>query len=105
MGKSVASTVVQISFRAGIAPKDLSRLEDILTDVLEALVHADAKHPPMDGIDEGFGTLECEVVELHRELRRRNPSDADTRKENLQASAMTLKMLRDCYDEEGKVVR
>jgi hypothetical protein len=84
---------------------ETKRLEGLFTDVLQALIHADGKHPPMDGIDEGYGTLRCEVAELKREIDRRRPSDADTRKENLHAAAMTIKLLRDCYTPAGEVIR
>lgn len=100
------STMIQISTQAGQSPKDQQRLEAILEDVLaELLLHADEKHPPMDGIEEGYCTIKAEIAELKREMRRSTTNHADARAEAIQVAAMGIKMLRDCFTAEGEMIR
>lgn len=89
----------------GYSEDQLAQMEDIITEVIAELQRADAKHPPMDGIDEGYGTLRVEVAELKRELGRRNKNDQETWKEAVQVAAMGLKLLRDCFTKKREVIR
>jgi nitrous oxide reductase len=101
-----AGRVVTVAPIEGLAEWQTKRIEAILDDVVRELVfNAMKKHPTMDGIDEGYGTMRCEVAELKREIDRRTPSDSETRKENVQVAATAIRMLNDCYDNEGKVIR
>ena len=95
-------TIVQVSCASGWKYKDLSVLEDILSDVLQELARADAKHPPMAEPVEGLYTLRCEVMELAREIHRANKNPVDTRRESIQVAAMALKFLRDCCPQTVK---
>lgn len=74
----------------------MNMLGEIVYDVLEELSRADAKHGPMAEPVEGLYTLRCEVMELAREVHRKNQDPAAMRKEALQCTAMALKFLRDC---------
>lgn len=100
------TNMVQISTQAGLTQKAQQRLEAILEDVLaELLLNADQKHPPMDGIEEGFITIEAEMKELKREMRRRTTNHGAARAEMVQSAAMNIKALRDCFTEEGEMIR
>lgn len=69
---------------------------DLLKEVLSELSRADAKHGRMAEMVEGRDTLKCEVMELEREINRKNHDPAAMRKEAVQVAAMAIKFLRDC---------
>lgn len=71
---------------------------DIYHEINLELDRADRKHPPMAEMVEGLYTLKCEVMELEREVIRRNFDPSAMKKEAIQVAAMAIKFLRDCVD-------
>jgi len=88
--------MVTISTQFPVINDQREKLEEIFWAICTELVRADLKHPPMDGPEEGWGTLNCEVWELHREIIRRNRNPDSMRKEAIQCGTMSVKFLRDC---------
>lgn len=71
--------------------------EQYLADeAIRELARADAKHGPMAEKVEGIFTLQCEVMELAREVHRKNHDPQAMRREAVQVAAMAIKFLRDC---------
>lgn len=68
----------------------------IVGEIETELARADAKHGPMLEPVEGLYTLRCEVMELAREVHRKNQDPQAMRKEAVQVAAMAVKFLRDC---------
>lgn len=68
----------------------------LAAEALTELDRADAKHGPMAEMVEGVYTLQCEVMELAREVNRKNHDPQAMHKEAVQVAAMAIKFLRDC---------
>ena len=79
----------------------------ILSEVIDELIRAKSKFPPMNSAHEGYAVLLEEVDELWEQVRFR-PSKRDMhlmRKEAVQVAAMALRFIEDVCDskpESGK---
>lgn len=69
---------------------------DACCAIKDELARADKKHGSMAEMVEGLYTLQCEVMELAREVHRKNHDPEAMKKEAIQVAAMAIKFLRDC---------
>jgi len=69
---------------------------NIAFEAIEELDRADKKHGAMAEMVEGLYTLRCEVMELAREVHRKNNNTDAMRREAIQCAAMAIKFVRDC---------
>jgi hypothetical protein len=67
-----------------------------LEGIMHELEQADGKHGPMLDPVEGLYTLQCEVMELAREVHRKHKDPAAALNEARQVVVMGIKFLRDC---------
>lgn len=74
-------------------------------EVVPELQRADAKYPddPMsfEELEASLETIECELHELRREVKRIKKRPDLMRKEAVQVAAMAIKFIRDCCDRKG----
>lgn len=79
--------------------KEEAELLSIMQDVITEVHHGDTKYPhdPMekDDIPAAFGTVECEVGELRKEVNRKKQRPEALHKEAIQVAAMGIKFIRD----------
>lgn len=74
----------------------------VVTDVLEELAKAQAKHPtPMRSFHEGYAVILEEVDELWDEIKKNKPCGPCVRKEVIQVAAMALRFLIDTKPSKG----
>jgi hypothetical protein len=73
---------------------------NIFNLILAELARADAKYHDdrmsLEELEASLLTLECEVMELRREVKRKNLRPDALRKEAVQVATMAVKFLRDC---------
>lgn len=73
-------------------------MHSTINEILDELERADKKHGPMAEPIEGWFTLLIEVLELGREVLRKDKDDLAVRIEALHSASMGVKFLRDiCY--------
>lgn len=68
--------------------------QEIATEYLRARI----KHAPMHGAHEGYAIMLEEVDELWDEIKKREPSKAEMRKEAIQIAAMALAFVMEVCD-------
>lgn len=71
-------------------------MTDDVREVLAELERASTKFPAFNSPHEGWAVLREEVDELWDEIKRKDHSNADIRREAVQVAAMALRFLRDC---------
>lgn len=94
---------------AGIegAPAEMEqdyRLGNVLADVVDEVMEATEKYPPMNSAHEGYAVLKEEVDELWDEVKIKQGSRdiKAMRKEAVQIAAMAIRFAADiCHDEKG----
>lgn len=94
---------------AGIAsePQEMEqdyRVGNALADVVDELMGALEKFPPMNSAHEGYAVLDEEMDELwdHVKTKQGERDIEKMRKEAVQVAAMALRFIADvCHDEKG----
>lgn len=69
------------------------KLNQALADIEQEYSRARMKHRPMNSRHEGYAVIKEEVDELWDEIKKREPSPENLRKEAIQIGAMILAFL------------
>lgn len=77
---------------------DPKQREYVACEISNEYRRARTKHAPMRGAHEGYAILLEEVDELWDEVKKRDPSKAEMRKEAIQIAAMALAFVMEVCD-------
>ena len=78
----------------------MSKFNKIVDDVQTEYIKAVGKHGSFHSAHEGFAVLDEERDELWDEVKKRNKSKTDMRKEAVQVAAMAVRFIHDVCDKE-----
>ena len=78
----------------------MSKFNKIVEDIQTEYIKAVSKHGSFNSAHEGFAVLNEEIDELWDEVKKRDKSKANMRKEAVQVAAMAVRFIHDVCDKE-----